>query len=433
MDDELKRLLDENARLKSAMRELAVLNDISNVINSTMPVEEISRRIMGKVVAAVQAGDAAVHTFSDSDSRISPKTFVRDKQTGATITKAKLDVRIAGWIAHHKKPLVINDITSDERFEGIDLTDNPLTSLMAVPLSAKGKLIGALTVFNSRKPSGFGNDDVRLLGIVGVQAAQIMENARLYREELRLQQLEGEVRAAQKIQEGFLPEGNPDIEGWDIFGATRPARETGGDFYDFILTPEKRLYFTLGDVSGKGLPAALLMSTIQGQTRLLINRNPESAPHAALSELNLIACQLSGANQFATMIVGMIAPDGDEISLSNGGHNYPMLIRHDGTCEEIADSSILIGMFEREQFSDTSCRLDDGDLLVIASDGIEEAFDEKNRPYGLDRFHKALIKNRHLAAEEVHRKVVEEVDKFRGRVEQADDITLIIIKKQSSA
>jgi sigma-B regulation protein RsbU (phosphoserine phosphatase) len=432
MDDELKKLQDENTRLKSAMRELAVLNDISGVINSTMTVEEISQRIMKKVAAAVKAGEAAVHTFSDSDSQLSPKTFVRDSQTKATIAKAKLDVRIAGWIAHHKKPLVINDIKSDERFKGIDLTDNPLVSLLAVPLSAKGKLIGTLTVFNSRKPSGFGDDDIRLLGIIGVQAAQIIENARLYQEELRLRQLEGEVRAAQKIQEGFLPDTNPDFGGWDIIGASRPAKETGGDYYDFIQTSGKRLYFTLGDVSGKGLPAALLMSTIQGQARLLVNRNPETSPYDILHELNLITCQLSGSSQFATMVIGVIGEGGNEICISNGGHNYPIVIRVNGAFEEITESSVLIGMFDQAEFSDTVCQLEDGDLLAIASDGIEEAFDQKGQEFGLDRFRAILIENRHLAAEEIHRTIVQEVDKFRGQAEQSDDITLVIIKKKVS-
>jgi serine phosphatase RsbU (regulator of sigma subunit) len=433
VNDEKKKLEIENIRLKSAVKELVVLNEISSVINSTMTVEEISQRIMNKVVSAIHVGEAAVHTFSEGGDQLSPHTFVRGKSNSSMMVKAKLDIRIAGWIARHKKPLVINDIRSDERFRGVDFTDNPISSLLAVPLSAKGKLIGALTVFNSREPEGFADDDIRLLGIIGVQSAQIIENARLYQEELRLRQLEGEVQAAQKIQEGFLPRDIPGIEGFDVFGGSLAAKETGGDYFDFIPTPNDRLYFTLGDVSGKGLPAALLMSTIQGQTRLLVNRNPDMKPREILHELNQNTCQLSSSTQFATMVVGQLDPGDSRIVLSNGGHNYPLVARCDGSLEEMMESSVLIGMFDQANFMDTACHLEAGDLVAIASDGIEEAFNEEDAVFGMERFKELLIEYRGFSAPEIYERVLNAVAEFRGAAEQSDDITLTIIKRHTGS
>jgi sigma-B regulation protein RsbU (phosphoserine phosphatase) len=428
-NDNIRQLQDENQRLKSAVRELAVINEISSVINSTMTVEEISRRIIKKIVTAVEADEAALHTFSDKEEDLAPHTFVRGKRDSSSMAKAKLDIRIAGWIAHHKRPLLINDVKSDERFRPAELVDSPITSLLAVPLIMKGKLIGTLTVFNSRKASGFDTDDVRLLGIIGVQSAQIIENARLYQEELRLRQLEGEIQAARKIQQGFLPQNIPRIRGLDLYAGTLAAKEVGGDYYDVILPNRDILYFTLGDVSGKGVPAALLMSTIQGQARLLIHRNAEMTPAEILTELNRITCQLSGSGQFATMVVGRFESQSGELVLANGGHNFPIIVKRDGTIDELSESSLLIGAFEEAVFFNTTRRLCDGELLVIASDGIDEAFNETAHAFSLDRLKLILIDNRGNSAEEIYRLVIDSVIAFRGAAEQSDDMTLLIMKK----
>jgi sigma-B regulation protein RsbU (phosphoserine phosphatase) len=298
-----------------------------------------------------------------------------------------------------------------------------------VPISAKGRLLGALTVFNSRNPEGFSSADIRMLGIIGVQSAQIMENARLYKEELRLRQLEGEVDAARKIQEGFLPHTIPEVRGYDIYGGSRAAKETGGDYYDFLPAGENQLVFTLGDVSGKGLPAALLMSTIQGQARLLVNRNPDPDPCAILRELNSITCQLSGPTQFATMVVGLLRTGGDEVMMANGGHNYPLIVRKNGTVEEVTESSVLIGMFDSGEFVESACRLAAGDVLAIASDGIEEAFNENEEEFGLDRFKELLCNHRDRNAADIYEEISGAVTDFRGSADQSDDITLLVIKR----
>lgn len=429
MQDDITRLEQENRRLKAAVRELAALNEISRVINSTMTVEEISQQIMKKVVNVVQAAEAAVHTFTDDSSQLSPHTFVRGKLDSSSLAKAKLDIRVAGWVAKNKKPLLVNDLAADERFKNVELTDSPVKSLLAVPLTVKGKLIGELTVFNSLKPDGFTDDDLRLLGIIGVQAAQIIENARLYREELKLRQLEGEVQAARKIQVGFLPKTVPDINGNDIFGATTSARETSGDYFDFIRTGDDRLIFTLGDVSGKGLPAAMLMSTIQGQARLLFSRYPDMTPADAMAELNLITCQLSASDQFATMVIGALGSESGEITLANGGHNYPVVVRAGGQIEDISESAMLIGMFDGAKFANTSFILNAGDFVAIFSDGIEEAFNAAGEEFGIARLKEQLLNVRDKAAREIYETAIAAVAKFRGEAEQSDDLTLMIIKR----
>ncbi|MCP4567494.1 MAG: SpoIIE family protein phosphatase [FCB group bacterium] len=429
MVDDMRRLVDENRRLKTAVKELAVINEIAGVINSTMPVEEISRRIMDKVVAALKASEAAVHLFSDKDDQLTPHTFVRGKQDDSSTGKARLDITITGWIARNNKPFVVNDISKDPRFRDANLGSVPVDSLLAVPLTAKGQLIGALTAFNSRNPEGFAENDIRLLTIIGVQSAQIIENARLYQEELHLRQLQGEIKAAQKIQEGFLPESNPEVNGFDIFGGSLAAKDVGGDFYDFIFSTTDKLYFSIGDVSGKGMPAALLMSTIQGQVRLLISRNNSMSPADILWNLNQITYQLSQSTQFATMMIGCMTAGNSSLILANGGHCYPIIIGADGLIREISESSLIVGIVEKAEFINTNVSLNQGDVLALASDGIDEAFNSNGDEFGLDQLKAVLLKSRDLSAQDIYKHVFQAIADFRGEAEQSDDITLLIIKR----
>lgn len=431
MVDDLSKIELENMRLKSAVKELSILNEISSIINSTMPVKEISRWIIKKVASALNASEAAVHIFSNHNEQLSPRTFVRDKFDSSILSKSRLDINIVGWMAKHKRPLLINDISKDERFCMVDFGDNPLKSLLSVPLSAKGKLIGALTVFNSLDPNGFNADNIRLLSIIGTQSAQIMENARLYQEELRLKQIEGEIQAAKKIQEGFLPRETPQIEGFDIFGGTSIAKEIGGDFYDFIMIDDGRLFFSIGDVSGKGIPAALLMSTIQGQVRLLINREEELLPKIILSELNSIIYQLSGSAQFATMIIGYLNTKDSKLTICNGGHCLPIIVSPDGKIKEITDSCLLVGVSDLAQYDQVELMLGPNDILLLASDGIDEAQNETGDFFGWDRFKDVLVKYRHSTALEIYQNVLSAVAGFRKGAEQSDDLTLLVIKNMS--
>lgn len=429
MSDDINRLAAENQRLKSALKELAVLNDISSAINSTMTPQEISRRIMKKVVTVLDAAEAAVHTFSLDDKNIKATTFVRGKIDSSSQEKARLNHTIIGWIAKNKKPLIINDARKDYRFRNSNVGDVSVKSLLAVPLSVKGRLIGSLTVFNSSREKGFIPDDIRLLAIIGSQAAQILENARLYQKELELHQIEGELDAARKTQESFLPSKIPTVEGFEIFGSSVAARHVGGDYYDFIPAVEGSLFFTLGDVSGKGMPAALLMSTLQGYARMMLNRKTILGVGQLLTELNQVACQMSMPTQFATMLAGKLTPGQNEIMIANGGHNFPIIVRANGAVEEVEFSSLLIGMFENTEYESSSVLINPGDLFVVASDGIEEAMDSKMNEFGLERFKELLHTSHKLSAIDIYKTIVDAVAIHRGDAEQSDDITLVVIKR----
>lgn len=429
MGQDTENLGAENERLRSTVKELAAINEILTLVSSTMSEEEISRHVMKKAVTALNAREAAVFTFSDDPGQLLPVTFVRGKLDSSSQIKTKLDVRVAGWVAKNKKPLVINDVPRDPLIGAASMEPSSVNSVLAVPLMAKGKLLGVLAAFDSAKPSGFGADDIRLLAIIGIQSAQILENARLYRQEIRLKELQGELAAARKIQSGLLPNSNPPVTGYEIYAGTIPAREVGGDFYDFISFSPDRMYFSLGDVSGKGLPAALLMATIQAQLRVIVNRDPDLPPGDILTELNTVTCQLTTSTQYATMLVGCISLSGNDITIANGGHLYPLIVRADGTVSEMTESALIVGKFPQAKYESCSCRLQANDLLIIASDGIQDAADAHEEQYGEEAARRFIVSHRDLTARELYEAVIREVDKHRGLAEQFDDITLMIIRK----
>ena len=429
MNDDLAMLKTENERLKTALHELSILHEISGLIGSLLPIDEVCRRVIKKVISTLQAREAAIFFFPEEGSH-QPHTFVRDKLDSASMTKTKLDISIAGWIAHNKRPLVINDPRGDPRFTDAFLGENRMESLLAVPLTAKGKSIGALAIFNSCRPEKFSPEDMRLLSIIGVQAAQSLENARLYEEEIRLNQLEGEMNAARKIQEGFLPTQTPALSGYDIYGQSVPAKEVGGDFFDFIPSPDsRRLYFSVGDVSGKGLPAALLMATIQGQVRLLLNRDSSASPESVLSDINGITCQMASPLQFVTMIVGCLEQEAGLMTLSNCAHCYPIVVRNDGGVTEVSESSTVLGKFTDLRPPMTRIELGPGDFVALASDGIDEAFDAEGKQFGHDRVVAVLKANTGRPSAEIYRSLMHELETFRGAAKQSDDATLLIIKR----
>ena len=270
--DKIHQLEEENLRLRRAVEELSVLNEIATAINSTLTLNQIVDLIVEKCVKHLKVEQAAVMLLSEETDDKPFQTIIRRADTTANFLPYRLDAQLTGWMLKNQKPLVINDFKNDNRFSGIDESKFPIQSLLSVPLLSKGRMIGLLTVFNKKSEQGYSSEDQRLLSIISTQSAQVIENARLIEEEKALLQMQKEMQMAHDIQVNLLPKTPPKLAGYEIAGISIPAQVVGGDYFDFIPIDDKRLAVCLGDVSGKGLPAALLMAnlqaTIRGQTLL---------------------------------------------------------------------------------------------------------------------------------------------------------------------
>jgi len=224
----LRSVREENERLKRAVEELSVLNDLARAIGASLNSQEIMQTIIHRSLRSVHA-EQGVITLVEQRQSEPMKTLVRSMVSSAARQPYHLTQAFTGWMYLNKRPLIVNDPQHDERFRGVRW-DESIRSILCVPMMVKSELIGVLAVFNKRAGGQFSEDDQRMLSIIAVQSGQVVENARLYEEEKLLRQMEEELKLASRIQSDLLPKDLPCMRGYDIAGRTVPAKQVGGDY-----------------------------------------------------------------------------------------------------------------------------------------------------------------------------------------------------------
>ncbi|MCY4189084.1 MAG: GAF domain-containing protein, partial [Bryobacterales bacterium] len=230
----IARLEGENRRLKAAVEELSILNEVSTAVSSTSSLDATVDLIVRKCVQHLRVEQGAVLLFDRLEQGASLKTVVRKiEQDDSRVIPMRLGDQITGWMLKNRRPLVINDFESETRFRGTSGSSH-VQSLLCVPMLLKGRLIGVVNVFNKQGTGGFCEGDQRLLSIIATQSAQVVENARLAEEEKALAVLQEELRLAREIQEKLLPRQPPQVPGYAIAGISEPAKRVGGDYFDYL-------------------------------------------------------------------------------------------------------------------------------------------------------------------------------------------------------
>lgn len=425
--DDVGALEQETQRLKRAVEELSILNEISTLISSTMELDEIEKIIVKKSIKHLQVEQAVVMLLQEESSERPFQTIIREAEHSNFQNIFHLDTELCGWMLKYKKPLLINDFQQDEHFKSKPRDGITISSLLCVPLTLKGQLIGLIACFNKKSKEGFSVDDQRLLSIIGGQSAQVIENARLYEQEQALTRMREEQRLAAEIQNRLLPKQMPELKGYDIAGVSYPARIVGGDYFDFISIDNKRLAFCLGDISGKGIPAALLMANLQATVRAETARSDR--PAQSIKRINNLLYNNTASNKFATMFYGILDADRDMIIYTNAGHNRPLLISGQGKTGMLDTAGVCLSMLEQYDYPEDTVTLKSGDTLVLYSDGITEAMNEADEEYGEEQLTEIAGKNVDKTANELLSIIIKDVEKYADTAPQFDDITLVILKK----
>lgn len=423
----IKTLEEENHRLKIAIEELSALNDVATAISSNQSVEDVIDLIVRKCIKHLKVQQTVVMLLDEKDMVNPFHTMIRKQESISDLLPYRLDTQLTGWMLKNRSPLMINDFQNDERFKFVVKKDFPINSLLSVPMLLKGKMVGLLTVFNKHSEAGFTIEDQRLLSILAAQSSHIIENARLYEREQALIRLQEEMRLANDIQVNLLPKSNPQIEGYQIAGKSIPAKDVGGDYYDFIPLKDDNLVFCLGDISGKGIPAALLMANLQaslrGQTLMDIPCKD------CVTFTNNLLYRSTDVNKYATLFYGVLHSSTDKITFCNAGHNEPILIDYKGNVGRLKEGGIIVGALPEITYEEKTIDFPSGDVLVVYSDGITEAMDSKEEEFGEERLINLIKENRQLSASELIDKVINTVNKHAGDVDQMDDMTLVVIKR----
>ncbi len=417
----------EIQKLKLAVKELSVLNDIATAVSTTHDLDQVIELIVRECVNHLNVEQGAIMLLDQNETDDQFHTIVREVDTETDIVPYHFGVQLSGWMVKNQKPLLINDVPNDNQFTNLSDDEFPIKSILSAPLKTKGKLIGVLNVFNKISEDGFTLNDQRILSIIATQSAQVVENARLYDEEQSLKKIEEELKIANDIQTRLLPKTNPQIEGFDIASKSVPAKEVGGDYFDFIRIDDNNTVICLGDISGKGMPAALLMANLQATLRgqALFT----SSAGECLTRANKLLYRSTDRQNFATLFYGILDSSNDKFRFSNAGHNPPILINSDKKVIRLTKGGTVLGFMEDFQFEEDSVNLKKGDVLIIYSDGIDEAFNIDDEEFGEENLLSTIKDILSLDAEQIIENVFESVRSHVQDAPQSDDITIVVIKK----
>lgn len=348
-----------------------------------------------------------------------------------TASQVQLSRSITNKVLSEGASVLTSDAMHDPRFQAQhSVVLSQIRSVMAVPLASGEEIFGMVYVdnpFNNR----FKEEDLKVLTTIASVASIKIENDRLLDERLEKRRMEEELKVASEIQMRLQPFAPPKIDGWDMTGVSFPCREIGGDYYDFIHRKrDSHLIVAVGDVSGKGTGAALLMSSLhaavraQSQTRATISE--------VMGEINQYIFENSPSNKFLTLFYGGLDPQNGTLTYSNGGHNAPMLVRTSGDVERLDTGGLPIGMMQGVAYEEASIVFQPGDVLVIYSDGITESINERDEEFDEERLIEVVKNNLGRSASGIRDRIDEALSRFVGTTAPVDDMTLMIIKRNDT-
>lgn len=335
---------------------------------------------------------------------------------------------LVGACVERNEAIVVNDTSRDERFlRSIDTESGYVTnSALTLPLQGRdGNPLGALQLLN--KPGGFSPEDIDLLGLCCSYSASTLETQRLRKEAAETQLLRQELEIARNVQQRLLPQARPPIAGLDYAGYCRSAKFVGGDYYDFLPMGDGQLFFTIGDVSGKGIGAAVLMASIQASLRSRLVKPPDSIA-ALIGDFNKTVFSFSTDDKYSTLFCGLLDAGARKLTYVNAGQVRPMLLRsRDGQVEHLDCDGFPLGMLEASEYDQGEVLLQPGDAVLCFSDGISEATNLKDEMWDDSDVEKVVRKCRGLSAQHMIDTIIEAADRFTGEAEQADDMTVVAI------
>lgn len=423
----IEKLENENSRLRQAVDELSILNEIATAVSSALSLDNLVELIVRKCVKYLKVEQGAVMLLDRKKKAGTFHTLVRKTDQSNVMLPFRLDAQLTGWMIKHEKPLLVNDLATDPRFKISDPSSLPVKSLLSVPLRLKGEMIGVLNAFNKKKDACFSDEDQRLLAIIAAQSAQAVENARLLEEEKELIRIQQEMRLAHDIQVKLLPKTAPEVPGYKITGRSIPAKEVGGDYYDFVAIDKNRTAFCVGDISGKGMPAALLMSNLQAMLR---GQTEQDVPATTcVKHCNKLLYKNTAADRFATLFFGILDAKNHRITCVNAGHNPPFVFDAAGEHRQLDPGGTILGFLEDFPFSETTLVLDPGDVLVVYSDGITEAINDKEEDFEESRLVETVRGKTKQNPNQLVDTILQSVQTFTGDTPQADDMTLVVVKR----
>jgi sigma-B regulation protein RsbU (phosphoserine phosphatase) len=417
-----RRIESLTVNLLECYEELDLVYRLSRTLKSTLDAEQSARLILGESrdifgaeMGFIVPGDGAAACFP---------TLLEGTAAG---TVERLAGPVLAELARRGRSQIFHPAARELGVPGEGLPD----ALMCAAVRTENARYGALCVGRGGQAGLFTARDLKLADVLASQAALAIEHAVLQRrwreEEQSLIRMAEELRLAREIQSNLLPARPPAVPGYDIACSGLPARSVGGDYYDFIPLEGGRLALCVADVSGKGMPAALLMANLQATIRSQALAG--ASPSECARRSNRLLFHSTDARRFITCFYGLLDLASGRFDYSNAGHDRPLVVRPDGTRALLDAGGLLLGVTEEHRYDEGTVGLEPGDLLILYSDGITEALDPDDRMFGLEGLEATIARARPGTAQEIVDGVIAAVSAHaRGRA-QADDMTLVVLRR----
>ncbi len=417
--------------LRKAHERLSLFYDFGRYVGNILDVDQLLTNVARRIMKLIPSDSGVILLKGPEEYRpflCWGKEGFRDA-SGATFSRTALTRAI-----ELKRGLFVRDIASQPQLSAAEsVRQLDIQSTMLVPIILESEVLGALSLSACGRHAEFGPDDFSMISGIAAQIAVALKNAYLA-EEIKLTtaekvRLHRELEIAAQVQKSILPPAPPRFPGLDIAGVSVPAREVGGDFFDYIRLGSDLLGTAIADVSGKGLAAALL--TLQSRNVIRALARDNASPAEVLHKANsLVYDDYSRADMFLSAFYAVIDTEARTLRYASAGHNPPLLLRSDGVCSSLSSTGNLLGISPDLAIGEELASLASNDLLALYTDGVSEARDFARAQFGCEKLTERLAEYRSLPAEEIANRIVREVTSLSGP-RQFDDATLVIIKVQA--
>ena len=429
---EMPRNADEDAPGASAADQLRALFGINRAIGASLSLEEVLPRLLEGLFEIYTQADRGFVLLVDPDSG---RLLLRGKKIRGTRQEGppRLSVSVLDTVLATRRAILSNDLQSDSRFDASQsIMSGWLRSVMCVPICrADGSVLGVVQLDATARGRGeFRGRDLEVLAGIAGAAAQAVEQALAHDERLLQAKLNRDLELAGDVQKALLPSKPPEIPGYEVFDFYEPARHVGGDYFNYVPLPDGRIAVVMADVSGKGVPAAMVMAVLSGDVKYCLAAEPDLG--RAVTRINDSVCRSGWDERFATFVAAVLDPRTHRATLVNAGH-LPAYVRDsEGGVTAIGpeQGGLPLGLAAEWEYRASEISIEPGMTLVFFTDGISEAMDVEDRLYGLERI-EAQVGKPGGSPEEVGRRILADVERHTAGQSRSDDMCLVCVGRVS--
>jgi phosphoserine phosphatase RsbU/P len=404
---------------------LALISKVGVTLLASATLDETLRQVARLVFEAVPAERCLIMLREDASGDLKVRAAeMRDRTPD--VGEVRVSRTIIEEVVAQGRSVLTSDAQHDPRFKSSTVTFQGIRSVLAVPLGVGERIFGLIYADSPLATSRFTEDHLKVLTTLGSVAAIRVENARLIEEHLEQQGLEREMQLAREIQQRFQPTAPPAVAGYELQGISFPSFQIGGDYYDFIPCQDGRLVVALGDVSGKGTSAALLMSSLHAAVHAQVAACRPIAE--TIGAVNRYLADNTPPNRFVTLFYAELDAVTGSLSFINAGHNPPIIAHASGTTEQLGSGGLPLGIMD-VPYREGRTTLQPGDVLVAYSDGVTEQQNPKGEEFGMTRLQNVIAQNLDRSAAGIRDKIEAALSAFAQGTTAGDDITLLIVKR----